>query len=635
MVWGLAGAWIARAELIRNRGADEPDQLPRPTDPSPSRLVRGKASSLCSVGLILVIFLGCILLPGLILGVISRVPVLGALLLLILMPVLLALALVAVVILVGGLSFVIMPATIAAEGSDHFDALARGYSYLMQYPLAFIGWCGLAVAISALPVVAVAELLQDRIDPADPLWRWLVGAGAVVSLSLFWTLQSHVYLKLRWIVDGTSENELYVEGPAATENKKPVESPPSVPAANGGETPPSSPSSEAPTSSPAPVTPSRTEILFADTVRGGSALFLSRLVMALLGMLWLALVVVAGMLIARQLIEPPPPLTPAGLQQAVLQLGVSRPAASIILALGAIVLGTWGLSRPAKAAARSAAVQTVFRARLSLRTAWSVAARMGWRGTGSILLLTAGTESLLLTALVIVPDWQEGVVRPEVRVLAGLGLTGWGLGALGLGAVAVRSTASSEEPDGILSAYTGNALETLAAAVAGLVSGMWRFLLVAAFAWLAWYFLCENLSWWGGDQLRWLRWGLDGRLVPESEPGLYRLASILAGSWFFLVAGLVVAYPLSYVIDWGVACYLRARQQSQDIPPGRMELSPDEKEAVRATQGGAKKRLTELKAGATKWRERLNAAGAEPAKHASPGPEGDVCQTDDSRNLME
>jgi hypothetical protein len=87
----------------------------------------------------IVCMIGIIAGVGWTFGILHNIPLIGPLLIAILIPMLLVFGLMAALVLVGVPSFAIMPATIAVEGSDSFDALARGYSYLLSRPSAFVG----------------------------------------------------------------------------------------------------------------------------------------------------------------------------------------------------------------------------------------------------------------------------------------------------------------------------------------------------------------------------------------------------------------------------------------------------------------------------------------------------------------
>src|SRR5207247_773741 len=108
---------------------------------SPTRLVREKARSLCIPFLFILGFVGFWLLPGLFAGFVSRFlgPGMGAVLVALVLPAIVFSSLEVVFLLLGSLSYALIPTTIAAEGSDMFDAISRAYSYLFQRPLWF-GW---------------------------------------------------------------------------------------------------------------------------------------------------------------------------------------------------------------------------------------------------------------------------------------------------------------------------------------------------------------------------------------------------------------------------------------------------------------------------------------------------------------
>jgi hypothetical protein len=110
----------------------------------------------------------------------------------------------------------------------------------------------------------------------------------------------------------------------------------------------------------------------------------------------------------------------------------------------------------------------------------------------------------------------------------------------------------------------------------------WATLLLVAGA--AWLVLVEVFSWSGGRSVQWLRWGLDGRLWPETSGGLYTLASWIAGFWFLVFFSLALAYPVAHVVRWGVAAYLLARRKAEAIPAGQIELSDEERKELTGQQ---------------------------------------------------
>src|SRR5205823_5358846 len=68
-------------------------------------------------------------------------------------------------------------------------------------------WSGLSLGIASLPLLAVLYLVPGESNLA------LLVIAAALAASLFWTLQSLVYLKMRRLVDGTAENEIWDDVP--------------------------------------------------------------------------------------------------------------------------------------------------------------------------------------------------------------------------------------------------------------------------------------------------------------------------------------------------------------------------------------------------------------------------------------
>jgi hypothetical protein len=550
------------------------------------------------------------------------------------LPVVLATSLVIVVLLAGIISYGIMPATIAAEGSDVFDALSRGYSYVYQRPLQFLGAWGFSLAISALPLAGVFRLLHEFPNLFGPAGRPILEvAGAALSLSCFWTLQSLVYLKMRRLVDETRENQIWDgpivkekptkkllkrtgqkdASPSATgqpdlpayvhgigqvttpseeaETEKPPESQAAAAETTGVETKPVDTEREAP---PEPVVPKRPRLSFQDTLNIGNAASPYKLLMLLLGGLWAALVLAGGGLAAWGLTPGAGPrLTLESLREAVVDLGEQRPGMLATLAAGVVLLGALGLGRPMKMIARLTAVNAVFGNNLPLRAVWHFARRVRSQGIVAVVLATAGMDLLVVTGLLLLLAFQGACPWREVLMVGGSAVGLLGLGAFGLGAVAVEAT-REEKRLGALGAFFGNGLETLASAAVNL--GLWfrRFMLAASLMWLTWVVACESLSWWGGENVHWVRWGLEGSLQPPAEAGLYRVASAIAGFWFLLVVGLVLMYPISETLRWGTVAFLLARQESEEPRATTLELSDEERQALAVARRTQKKPLSNL-----------------------------------------
>jgi hypothetical protein len=610
-VWGLVGGWIARSELLRQRPAGDPDPGAESTGTPPTRFVRRKAFTLGTVALFPLIAAGLLLVPALFAGLVNQVLGMGtgALLVSVALPPVLLSSLFVVLVLVGSLSYSIMPAAVAAEGTDSWEAVSRGYSYLYQRPLHFAWWWGVALAVSGLPLLGASALLHAQPDLAGAGGRPVLGfAGAALSLSFFWTLQSLVYLKLRRAVDDVAENEIWdgtesaaVVPAASATTKAPEQSAPeqsdqravaSGVAGTGQDRPAAGPAPPEPPAADRPVLQRAEEISFQDTIRSLGASKLNRLVALLAGVLWAALVLAGGALAAWQLTAGPgQERTLEGLRQGVLKLGEQRPLALVGLAGGVVVLGALGLGRAAKAVARMTAVRVVCEEDLPLPAAWSFARHTRGRGRGSALFVTGGVVLCLAAGFLAPLAWQGKAPWQEVAALGGCAAGLLGIGALGMGVVAVEGNPGAYARAGGVESYVGNGIDTLASAVVNLAVGLLRSLAVLGFAWSAWVVTCESLSWWGGPNVHWVRWGLSGGLRPPPEGGLYRAASAVAGFWFLLLSGLVLMYPLSYFLRWGAVCYLRARQQSEGVPPGQFELTEGERAALAARRAKPRRPL--------------------------------------------
>jgi hypothetical protein len=155
-----------------------------------------------------------------------------------------------ITILLLGLLFgwPLMWPTIAAEGTDSFDALSRSYHYVYQRPLQVVLYAFVASLLGLVGVVLVnffaasviefslwptrwgmgearsAEVLQALAAPAAGegllgagagligFWLGLVRAVAVAfQFAFFWASAAAVYLLLRRNIDGTDLDEVFLE----------------------------------------------------------------------------------------------------------------------------------------------------------------------------------------------------------------------------------------------------------------------------------------------------------------------------------------------------------------------------------------------------------------------------------------
>ncbi len=593
VVWGQVGGWIAWLEFCEQKSAARTMRSESVRAISVLAFMERKSATLSGpVILVLLIVASLVVLGWLAGGVNYLLPWgIGATLLALLLPVLLLLGFIVVLCVIGCLALPIMPAATAAEGSDSFDALSRGFSYLYQRPLSYALWWGLALLLAALPLLAVLSLVQGE-QPllgaeARPVLLWI---GTLVSVAIFWSLQPLVYVKMRWLIDEVGETELWTgEQPPSGDkggNVGGMSSP--TPQIASQETfrrqgdretgrqgdrelasalLPVSLSPGLPVSLSTEVGDTddliavRERIRFVETLTLGNAGAPSKLVALLSGLVWTALVLAAGLWAASRLVAGGVEWTPAALHQMVLEMAQQRPLALALIFLAVVVLASVGLGRPMRMITRMIAVRAVYEQEISLGgQALPFARRSGNQGLVAVLLLTAATVLFLASLPLAFLVWEEAGQRAGASLLAelaclyGAALVLGGIGALGLGAVAVDGRRLEEKGTSPLGIYVASGGEVLASALGAVLMGILRSATLFGLAALTWFFVSESLGWVGGES-RWVRWGLTGRLVPEVEGPLPWFASRVAGLWFFLLFGLVLTYPLSYLLRWGVICY--------------------------------------------------------------------------------
>lgn len=178
-------------------------------------------------------------------------------------PLMLLVGLLMTVLLIGlTFGYPLMFATISAEGTDSFDALSRSYSYVFQRPLHYLFYAAVATLLGMLGLLLVAYVANAIWHLA--IWALLWGSGneamgaalmnapdlrttghwganlldfwgGVMRLlvlgfvySYFWAASSAIYLLLRYHVDGTEMDEVYLEDAAEPYALPPLEEAPTV-----------------------------------------------------------------------------------------------------------------------------------------------------------------------------------------------------------------------------------------------------------------------------------------------------------------------------------------------------------------------------------------------------------------------
>jgi hypothetical protein len=270
-------------------------------------------------------------------------------------------------------------------------------------------------------------------------------------------------------------------------------------------------------------------------------------------------------------------------------LADQEPLLLVGMVVGMILLTALGLARLVKRVGRKVAVGVVYGSRLSLTATRPFIDQTAGQGLAGILLLATGVVAFLAALPLVALVMRERTPWQEPALLGGAALLLLELGALGIGPVVVEGRRLAERPTSLLGTYLGNGLETPASLLLSLLVGTVRTALLAAFACLTWLLTCDSLGWISPESARWVRWGLDGRLIPQTDGPLNWFASWLAGPWFFILAGLVLVYPFSYILRWGVVYYLRARQQAGETPGAPLQLSDEERKELEGRKKDLKK----------------------------------------------
>jgi hypothetical protein len=219
-LWCLIGGWIARHELVARR-RESSDIVEERVEPSATALLRGWWKSLLMCCPSALFFALVLLLPMVVAGWINTwfgSP--GALVVSLLLPVVLVADLALMLVALGAVGWPLMPIAVAAECGDQFDALSRGYSYIFQRPVHFLLLTAIALGLAGLPL-GVLYAFADWMTTWQPEARHTVFLlAAAFSASIFWSLQTLVYLHLRLAIDGVDASEVAV-GPLRERGKTP------------------------------------------------------------------------------------------------------------------------------------------------------------------------------------------------------------------------------------------------------------------------------------------------------------------------------------------------------------------------------------------------------------------------------
>jgi hypothetical protein len=221
-LWSLIGGWVARHELVARR-RDPFDPTEERLAPSATAFLAGWWKKLvrCCPGALLIVL--SLLLPVLVAGwVCDWLGAVGALVVSLLLPVLLVADLMALVVALGAAAWPLMPVAVAAECSDEFDALSRCYNYCFQCPVRFLLLTATALGLAALPLGVLYCFIEETADWHPEARQALFLLTAALSASIFWSLQTSVYLHLRAAIDGVEADEVALGPPPRERPRAPA-----------------------------------------------------------------------------------------------------------------------------------------------------------------------------------------------------------------------------------------------------------------------------------------------------------------------------------------------------------------------------------------------------------------------------
>jgi hypothetical protein len=221
MVWGLLGGWIARHELYCRQRALEDDSV-EPLQLGPYTFLAGRWRPLqwsCTslLGLALVCLLP-LLLAGWVNGWFGGR---GCVVVAAVLPFPLLFALGMLFAAAAAVAWPLTLAALAAECGKATDAVQRSRGYAFGHPILFVLLTAVAVGLALLPW-GVVYLLRDTLDAWQAERRqsvYLLATG--LSLSIFWSLQTLVYLHLRAVIDKVDASRVASGPPPAEEPKAP------------------------------------------------------------------------------------------------------------------------------------------------------------------------------------------------------------------------------------------------------------------------------------------------------------------------------------------------------------------------------------------------------------------------------
>jgi hypothetical protein len=221
-LWCLVGCWVARHELVA-RASNQSYDAPTTLEPGPTSLVIRQFKSLVICCPTALAILALCLFPIIAAGAINNWfggP--GAIIVAVILPVVLIFNLIVLCLAFGFLAWPLMPISIAAENSDAFDALSRCYNYAFTRPIRFILLTAIAIGLASIPMLIVMYPLTDVIGGLQPPIAQIVFWLAVaLSKSIFWSLETLVYLHMRRAIDDVDANEIATGVANQTAESKP------------------------------------------------------------------------------------------------------------------------------------------------------------------------------------------------------------------------------------------------------------------------------------------------------------------------------------------------------------------------------------------------------------------------------